>query len=193
MFEQFKNLQKFNFDDLYNTFLGMDKRQQILSVIVFAAVFLVGAWMPAHFLALKISDLQDNYNSYQKDAQKLKQTLNEYTNLQAALNQSSAAGVEDNLSGLIYNMAEEFGIPQKKVSLKTMGKLPQGDLFEQDGKDVDIKSVPFDQLMRLINGLENNSKVPVVIKKLSLKADKKNRQVINQASFTVMTIKAKKP
>ena len=192
MFEQFKNLQKINFDDWYNTFLGMDKRQQALSVFGFVVFFLLVLWVPSHFLTLKISALEENYQSYQKDAQKLKQTLGEYTSLQSALGQSSTAAAEDNLSALIYNMAEEFGIPQKKVGLKSMGKLPQGDLFEQDGKDIDIKSVPFDQLMRLVNGLESNTKLPVVIKKLNLKVDKKNRQVINQASFTVMTIKAKK-
>lgn len=191
MLEQFKNIQKINFDDLYNTFLGMEKRQQVLSVVGILAVFLIAIWLPAHFLALKISALENNYHSYQKDAQKLKEALNEYSGLQSALNQTAATGGEDNLSALLYNMAEEFGIPQKKVGLKSMNKLPQGDL-EQDGKEIDIRSVPFDQLMRLINGLESNAKVPVVIKKLVLKVDKKNRQVINQASFTVMTIKAKK-
>ena len=192
MFEQFKNLQKINFDDLYNTFLGLDKRQQTLAVLGFVLVFLIFLWLPAQFLSVKISNLQENYVSYQSDAQKLKQALNEYGSMQAALTQTSTVGAEDSLSGLIYNMSEEFGIPKKKVSLKSMSKLPQGDLFEQDGKDVEIKAVPFDQLMRLIHGLESNTKIPIVMKKLDMKVDKKNRQVINQATFTVMTIKAKK-
>lgn len=192
MLEQLKNLQKANFDDWYNAFLGLEKRQQVLGVFVFVCLCLFLLWLPWHFLSAKLYAIEEHYLDYRKEAQTLKQTLGDYANLQKVLNQSSSQTTgEDNLDALIYNMAEEFGIPKKKVSLKST-KMPPGELFEQDSKDVDIKSVPFDQLMRLLDGIENNQKFPVVIKKLNLKVDRKNRQIINSAVFSVTTIKAKK-
>lgn len=192
MFESFKNLQKINLDDLYNLFLGLEKKQQILAVVLVVLFFLGALRLPYRFLNQKISDLQEQYDVYRNNVKDLSDALSEYKVMQSLFSKSTQNSSEDSLSALIYNLAETYGIPKKKVSLKSVGKVMQGDLFEQDGKDVEIKSVPLDQLMRMLGGLETSSQMPTAIKKLDLKVDKKNKQVMSQATFTVMTLKARK-
>ncbi len=191
--ERLKNLQKFNFDDWYNVFLGLEKRQQTLAVAGFLLLFLVLLWLPSQFLSSRIAGIEGKYQDYLNEAKQLHQVLNEYAVLQSALNQSrTRMGGEDDLSGLVYGQAEQFGIPKKKVNIKSV-KLPPGELFEQEGKEIEIKSVPYDQLMRLLAGIQSHPDKPIVIKKLILKIDRKNRQLVSEAEFAISTIKARKP
>lgn len=192
LLDQIKGLRKFNFDDAYNTFLGLEKRQQVLVGVGAGIVLILLLSLPAMLFSSKLGEIEEDYLKYKKDADRLNQVLQEYSAIQKSLKQSraSSSSGSDSLSSLLYKEAEDLGIPKSRVSLKSL-KLPKGDLFDQEGKDVEIRKVPYDQLMKLLNNVKYNKDFPIVINKLVLKVDRKNRQIINQASFSVATIQAK--
>lgn len=190
LLDRLKNIRKINFDDLYYSFLGLEKKQQTYVVIGLIGVFLILLWLPTRFFSNMLLEKEQSYLKYKKDAERLNQMMTEYTTLQKALNET-ASGTGDNLSELIYGRAESMGIPKKKISLKTL-KLPAGELITQEGKDVEVNKVPFDQFMKFIHDIQMTKRFPIAINKLVIKIDRLNRQVVNQASFSVVTIKARK-
>ena len=65
-----------------------------------------------------------------------------------------------------------------------------GDLFQEEGKDIEIRNISVDVAMKLIANLRNNeSEIPINIRKLTMKADRRARTVLSQLQFTISTIK----
>lgn len=187
--EKIKSLRKFNFDDLYNSFLGLEKKQQAAAVGGGMLLLLVLLWLPTQAFSSLLSEKENDYLQYKKDAQKLHEMITRYSSIQKALTQASSSQ-GDNLSGLVYGEAESVGIAKKKVSLKTL-KLPSGNLFSQEGKSVEVKKIPYDQFMKFVYNIKNNKKYPIIIDKMVIKIDRLNRQVVNEATFSIATIKAR--
>jgi hypothetical protein len=185
---------KLNFDDLYNTFVGLERRQQIIFVSAASLIVILMLFIPAGCVSSKLNEKQTEYEDYTSMASEFYAVLTEYADLKRGfgdLEKSVSRLGNDSLSKVIYNLSEEMGIKKSSVSLKSIST-SSSDLFIEEGKQATIKNIKFDQMVKLIEQLENYSDLPLNIKKLTAKVDPKNKQIMRSLSFSVTTIKPKK-
>jgi hypothetical protein len=187
-------LQKINFDDLYNAFLGLDRRRQTAFGVAAALGALALLFLPMSCVSEQLGAKQADYDKYVARASEFFGILNEYGKLQKGLDrvqESFSKMGADSLSTVIYNMAEEIGIQKSKVELKSVN-LAENEAFQEVGKEVSMRDVQFDELMKFMDKLSSYDQLPLSIKKASIKADPNKRNVMHQVSFTVSTIKPNK-
>lgn len=189
--EKIKSLSKINFDDLYNDFLGLERNQQIMAVAGIALVALVILFIPISCVSSKISEKEDQYLKFSKMASEFYGIQQQYTDLKKSFDQikkaSSILGV-DPLKRVLYNITDEIGIDRSRIDDKTSSPI-KGELFTTVGKDVTIKNIRFDQVVDLLSQLVNFKDVPITIKTLKIKTDKKDRQVMREIKLSISTIR----
>jgi hypothetical protein len=185
---------KINFEDWYNTFLSLEKKQQTLVGVGIAVVILVVLSLPVGCVASKLNEKEEDYQKHLKMASEFYSVQQEYSKLKSSFDnvkkQSSKLG-GDPLKGVLYNVTDEIGVERRSVTPKTVSPV-KSELFTELGKDVTIKDIRFDQMVKLLDKIINNEKLPVKIKKLTAKADNKDKKMIKLLTFTMTTLKSKK-
>lgn len=191
LLEKINPVTKLSYDDIYNTFLGLERRQQMIAVSVLAVLLIVILFAPITCVTSKLNEKEEEYKEYGGMASELYAVLGEYSALRGdfrKIEESFGKLGGDSLSRVIYSLAEEIGIKKSNVSLKSVN-LSTSDLFEEVGKQATIKNALFDQTIRLLDQLVNYKELPLSIKKLAIKVDPQNKQVMKSVTFTVSTIK----
>lgn len=191
LLEKINSVTKLSYDDIYNTFLGLERRQQMIAASVVAVLLIVILFAPITCVTSKLNEKEEEYKEYVGMASELYAVLGEYSALRgdfSKIEESFGKLGGDSLSRVIYSLAEEIGIKKSNVSLKSVN-LSTSDLFEEVGKQATIKNALFDQTIRLLDQLVNYKELPLSIKKLAIKVDPQNKQVMKSVTFTVSTIK----
>jgi hypothetical protein len=184
------SFNKFNFDDLYNTYLSLEKKQQMLvSAVVVVVIFLV-LLLPVSCVSSKLSAKKQIYEKERDTAAEFYRVLDDYAQLVGQFgqkNQSETSMGGDPLKTVLYQVTDEMQIERQRVSPKTMSPV-EGDLFTEVGKDVTIRNIRIDQAIKLISQLVQNPDLPVSIKKASLQVDARNKANIKTLSFSMTTL-----
>lgn len=181
---------KLHLDDLYNTFLSLEKKQQTLASFGIIVILLVLMALPITCVSSKLSEKESEYDKYLDMASEFHGIQQQYSLMKSSLDdikvQMDKLGF-DPLKGILYNITDEIGVDRRTVTPK---KIPDvnDDLFTEQGKDVQIQNIRFDQMVKLIDKLVNNQQLPVKIKKMTAKADPKNKQMIKSLTFTMTTM-----
>jgi len=194
LMDKISSLKQINIDDLYNDFLGLEQKQQIFVGVGIALVLLLILSLPISCVSSKINEKEEGYLKYMKMASDFYGVQAEYSKLQTSfdrIKKSSSKLGSDPLKRVIYSIADEVGIQQQKVAPKTISPVTF-ELFTELGKEVTIKNIRFDQTINLLNLLVTYKDVPIKIKKLAIKVDPKNKQMMRTVSMTITTIKPNK-
>lgn len=188
-------LQKINFDDLYNTFLGLDKRRQVLIGAAAGLVLLFLLFLPASCVSQKLNERENEYVEYLDKASEFFGMIAEYEKLQknfSKVEKSFQNLGSDPLRTVVYKLGEDFGIEASKIQLETLKSTASSEIFQEVGKEVSMRNVQVDVVIKFIEKLENYEEVPLLIKKVNMKADKNDKRLLRQVSFTVSTIRPNK-
>lgn len=185
---------RLNFEDLYNAFLGLEQRQQMMWVIGMLFLLVVILVLPISCASKRLGRLEDDYSKSRKEVDNLIGKIRDYQSSKALLEKVKnmyKAGEGESLTTLIENLANEDGIGQNIEKLKPVN-LESTDLYEELGVDANISKVTLEQIVNFLYRLENNARLPLVIKKLTIKPNYQNRQMLNVNLLQVATIKLKK-
>lgn len=191
LLEKINSFTKLSYDDIYNTVLGLERRQQMIAASVLVVLLIVLLFAPITCVTSKLNEKEDEYKEYVGMASELYAVLGEYSALRGdfgKIEESFGKLGSDSLSRVIYSLAEEIGIKKSNVSLKSVS-LSSSDLFEEVGKQATIKNALFDQTIRLLDQLVHYKELPLSIKKLAIKVDPQNKQLMKSVTFTVSTVK----
>lgn len=186
--------EKLNFDDAYNTFLGLERKQQMAVSIGLVVVLLFLIYLPMSFVASLLGDKEEAYTAYLKKAQEIVALKTRYTERKGRFQkfeQSFSKLGSDSLRTVIYNLAEDNGIEKTSLEMKSVN-LSSNEQFSEVGSDVRIRQIELDQALNFIHKLETYDALPLTIKKVLLKADPNDRMMLKEVSFTVSTIKPNK-
>lgn len=189
-------LQKINLDDVYNVFMGLDKRQQILAAVGAVLVLLLPFFLMILFFSSKLDEQKQTYDSYVTQASELMGVLTDYSHLQKSFDHEeevlSKLG-SDSLGTVLYNQAEEIGIAKSKVTLKTVNMAADpNSKFQEVGKEVTLQNVNLDEVMNLLDHLSKNEDLHLTVKKLTMKPDLNKKYLMHQVAFTITTVKPSK-
>lgn len=188
--EKIPALQNLNVDDLYNAFLGMDRRGQILAATGVLLVLLTLVLVPLSLVSSKLDGQRDSYMKAIGRADEIYGVLAEYSRLQKAFRKVDEAEASGNqLQNLIFSLSSDSGIDIKKHRVAVKSQKPvSGDVYEEISKEVSLKSVPLDQGLRFLDKLSSSREIPVKIKKLDMTVEPRERNVLREIKFVVATI-----
>lgn len=191
--DQIGSLGKLNFDDLYNTYLSLEKKQQMLVLAVSLVVVFLVLLLPVSCVGSKLSAQKVAYEKEAETAAAFYRVLDDYAQLKGRFEQTQKSETSiggDPLKTVLYTATDDMQIERQRVSLKTVNPV-EGDLFTEVGKDVTIRNIRIDQAIKILSQLVQNSDLPVSIKKASLQVDTRNKANIKTLSFSMTTLQMK--
>ena len=194
--DRFLEWKKFSFDDLYNAFLGMERRSQIYITVGLTLFLLILLLWPVSCVSSRLSAKQTEYEDYIKKATEVYGVLSEYSQIQKRfdqLDQGLNKQGKDVLQTLVYDLAEASGIDIKihRIEVKT-AKLTSNEFYEEIGKEVQMRRVPLDQLLSFLNKLLEYDYLPLATQKLDMKVEPRQRDVLRDVEFVISTIRVNK-
>lgn len=188
-------LSKFNLgdrlqlDDLYNTFLGLEKKHQILAAVGGVVVILLVLALPVKLVSSKLGEKEADYQDYADMAGEFYALKNEYDLQKSRIeNVTKQVKGRDPLKQVLISMADAVGVDRRKIDFSENSPV-KGDIFTELSKDVTIQNIRMDNAIKLISRLDQNEEVPIKITKLNLKANSRNKMIIRTMSFTLVTYK----
>ncbi|MBX7147836.1 type II secretion system protein M [bacterium] len=183
-------LERFKTDDLYNSFLNLEEREQIFVIIGIAFLCLILLVLPVTCASSKISKLETKYNKDKKNQVGLMEKMNEYQHVKEELavlkDEISKSKRGGSLVTIVESMANEAGL---KDNMQKLTPLPidTGDYFDEEGVEGVLSKVSLDQLVSFLYALESNSKSAVLVKKMEISTDYRKRDEI-MARFQITSI-----
>lgn len=182
---------RFNFEDLYNAFLGLEQRQQVFWVMGAAVFVILLLVVPVTCASSKLGGLEREYGRVNKDQQEVLNKIAVYQSSKEELVelQKSFGANTGSLTTFIESAAKEAGIDQSISYLKPV-RLQGTDYFDEEGVDGELKKVSLPQVVAFLYRLENHPEIPLRFKKLNLRAGYGRRDELTLA-FTVSTLKMK--
>ncbi len=183
---------RFNFEDLYNAFLGLEQREQTILVIVSVVVFILLLVLPISCTSSKLGALRQEYSKTRKGTESLASKLRDYQSskmtLEALKKKLNSSG-GDSLTTILESLANDEGIGQNIDKLHPVN-LETTDFYDELGVDAILSKVSLDQIVSYLYKIENDSRLPMRIKKLQMKPSYQNRQLLS-VTFEVSTLKLK--
>ncbi|EKD41364.1 MAG: hypothetical protein ACD_73C00747G0002 [uncultured bacterium] len=185
-------ISKLNLEDLYNSFLGLEEKQQLMTIGGIVVIFIIIILMPISCAYSKLSKLESDYEKGSKNRESFSQKISEHQNLQAQLDlikKGMAGSKSGSLNSIIESLANEAEIGSNIDRLKPMS-LGSTDYYEEDGVDAVISNVNLDQISKFLLKIEQNKSVPLHIKKLDIKTRYNKRDQLT-ATMQIGTFKLK--
>lgn len=162
---------RINFEDLYNAFLNLDQRRQILAVALGIVLILMIVFLPITCATSKLSGLESDFEKGKKISDSLMGKIVAYQSAKGELDQlkqkfAGAAG--GSLTTAVETLANEAGIGDKIERLKP-SQVGSSDFFDEEGVDAVVSKVTLEQTNDFLSKVENYAQLPMRIKKLQIK------------------------
>lgn len=190
LFEKLSALRQTSLDDLRNDFLGLEQKQQAAILVAIALILILLLSFPFGCVSSRIGEKEDEYLRHVKMASEFYGVYREYADLKNSfveVKKTLSDLGSDPLKKLIYDLTDELGIEQRKVAPKTINPVTT-EIFTEMGKEISISNLRLDQAVGLLNRLVHHEKVPVTVKKLSMKMDNTDKQLVKTLSFTMTMV-----
>ena len=182
--------ERFNVQTLYNTFLGLQPREQIIAIIVVGFVLLLVVVMPISLASGKISKLEKTLQTSKEQINDVVREIADYNREKSQLTSVETllkAGFDTSISTTIENFASQSGIKENVDSLKERPITPS-DIFDEASVDVRMSKISLDQLVEFLYKIESERTRILRIKQLQIKPRFDNRKLLD-VSFQVATYK----
>lgn len=183
--------ERLNIEELYNTFLGMAPREQILSVVGIGVVLLLLIVIPIACASSKLGKMQKQIDTNEKNVGKVMTRIAEYKTAQNRIKQVETKvrpKSEVQLQTRLESLATQSGISDKIDSLKERPVTP-GEDFEELAVDVRMSRLSLGQVIEFLFGVESQQDLNLKINQLQLRPRYDNRQLFD-VNFSVSTMVA---
>jgi general secretion pathway protein M len=183
-------LERFNVETLYNTFLGLQPREQIMAMVVTGIVLILVIIMPISLANSRISKLEKDISTSREQINDVAREIGDYNSEKSRLNAVESqlrSGFDTSISTTIESLASQSGIKENVESLKEKPLAPS-DIFDEASVDVKIARITLEQLVDFLYKVEGEKGRVLRVKQLQTKPRYDNRKLLD-ASFQVSTFK----
>lgn len=185
-------LGRFNFEDLYNAFLAMEQRQQVLLGIGALGVLVISLVLPISCAGSKLRGMEKDYDKERQARLSLMERVHRYQDLKSRLKMAQEklgkAGT-GSLTTVIESLANEVEIGQNIERLKPI-TLSSTDYFEEEGVDGVISKINLDQATHFLQRVDQYVTQPLTLKKMQIKPRYGKRDELT-LTFQVSAMKLK--
>ncbi len=182
--------ERFNFETLYNTFLGLQPREQLISLVVAGVLLILIVIVPISLASGRLSKMESSISSGREQINDVVREIGEYNKARSQLNAIESqlkSGLDTSISTTLENLASQAGMKENVDSLKEKPLVPS-DIFDEASVDVRISRVTLPQLVDFLYKVEGEKTRVLRIKQLQLKPRYDNKKLLD-ASFQVSTFK----
>ncbi len=194
LFDKINLPSRLNFDDLYNIFVGMERRQQMGLMAIAVMVVLGLLFMPVSCVSGKLSELESDYKKAQKLAGEFYKAEAKAKVQESHLSGTAGGSLDsdDPLKQIVYEISDQLQIERQKVNLKTITPVQNGALIELS-KDVTLSGMTWEQTVRLLQSLAQDPRgVSINVKKISIQSDPKNKSIMKTVSLMLSVLRPNK-
>lgn len=190
LFSKYSLFKRFNLEDMYNAFLGMEQRQQVIFVagLIFALIAIIV--LPISCAGSKLAELNQQYDKGDMLREDLMKNISLYQSLQRDLKGVKNKFTSKNagsLTTIIESMANQAGIGSQIDRLKPIN-LGTTEYYDEEGVDASLSKVNIVQLVEFMNLIESYKEMPLKVSKFQVKPRFRNRDELS-VTFQVSTIR----
>ena len=185
------NLQHFrrlNFEALYNTFLGLQPREQMVALIGTGVAVLIILGLPLSLASSKLGSLETQITQGRDKERQIVRELERYQQLQQQLKGAESQiskGFDSTITTTMETLADKSGIKDRIENIKERGSTPS-ELFDEVSVDVRITRVTVPQLIDYLYNIEHHPQLFLKVKQIQIKRRFDNKQLFD-VSFQAST------
>lgn len=182
------SIEKLKVENLYAVYLGMNPREQTISLVAAAITLLLVLILPVMVASTRISRLETDVSQGRDGLRQIMRAIEGYDKKSMELKQlqkSIGGGFDSSISTTLESIAENIGIKDQIDSLKEKSAAPS-DVFDESSVDVRLKRVSLKQLIDYLHAIESNQNSLLRLKNLSVKSRFDNKRDMD-ATFSVST------
>lgn len=188
-------LGSFNFSSLkmgnvYNTYLGMNSREQTIALVVAGVIAALVIIVPITLASGKISRLERDIDRGQNKVREIVREIDKYQELHSELlaaEKKLAGGFDSSIATTMESLATKAGIGGQIDSLKEK-PTAASDILDEVTVDVRMKKVRLKDLITYLHSIEQNPTKLLRLKTLDIKPRYDNKTELN-TSFSVSTFR----
>lgn len=181
MKSRFAIFERFSFEGLYNIFLGLPPRNQLVVLIVVGVIFLLVVILPVSLASGKLSQMEKRISEGREEAQEIVRELDSFNQVRSRLGGIESVlrgGADVSLSTAIESLAAQVGIKDSISSIKERAVVPSA-LFDELGADVTVGKITLDQMVDFLTKVEQNSSRVMRVRQLQIKPRYDNRSLLD--------------
>jgi len=184
------NLPSLKIGNLYNTYLGMNSREQTIALVVAGVIAALVIIVPISLASNKISRLERDIGRGQKQVREIVREIDKYQDLRAELlgaEKKLAGGFDSSIATTMESLATKAGIGGHIDSLKEK-PTAASDILDEVTVDVRLKKVGLKDLITYLHSIEQNPTKLLRLRTLDIKPRYDNKNELN-TSFSVSTFR----
>ncbi len=195
LLEKINILNRINIDDLTNSFLGMDRRMQVLTTVGAVLGVLLLIFLPMIFISSLLSGKETEYVQHMETVADFYDAASEYSALNARIGslQEGSALANKKLSDVIYDLADKSGIVASRIKLNQATQiLRTGETFTEIGQDGKVLATTLESIVNFLEQIDKTPGGMLKVRKLEMKVDPRNKQALREVAFTISMMKLNK-
>lgn len=182
--------ERLNPEALFNTFLGMQPREQIIAMVATGIILIIVIVMPISLAGGKISKMENEITTGRDKINDVMREIADYNREKvklSAIESQMKSGFDTSISTTLENIASQTGVKENVDSLKERPLIPS-EIYDESSVDVRVSKLTLDQLVDFLYKIESERARVLRIKQLHAKPRYDNKKLMD-ASFTVSTFK----
>lgn len=181
--------ERLKLDELYDTFLGLGQREQILAAAGVGLVALLLIILPISCASSKLGKMQKQITDHEKNVSKVLEKIAEYNQVRGRLDRvekSIRPKSQVQLTTRLESLATQSGIGGNIDSLKEKPGTP-GEDFEEVVVDVRMSRLSLSQIIEFLYGVESQKDLALTINRMQIRPRYDNRTKFD-VNFEVSTL-----
>ncbi len=181
--------ERFNFETLYNTFLGLQSREQLISVVVAGILLILIVIVPISLASGKLSQMEKAISSGREQINDVVREIGEYNKARSQLNaiESQLKGdVDVSISTTLEKLAEQINL-KDNLGFGKGESTTSSDIFDEKSAEVKLSRVTLSQLVEFLYKIESEKTRILRIKKLTVAPRFDNRKLLDATALQVST------
>jgi len=181
--------ERLNLEELYQAFLGLGPREQIIAGVGVGLVLLFFIVFPITCASSKLGKMEKQISDHEKNVHKVTTKISEFKTAQKRMSEvenSIRPKGDVQLTTRLETLANQSGIGAKIDSLKPKQGTP-GEEFEEIVVSVRMSKLSLSQAIEFFYGIESQKDLKLKIDRMQLKPRYDNRQQFD-VNFEVSTL-----
>ena len=174
-------LSRFNFEGVYNTFLGLQPRQQMFALGGVAFVLLLVIGFPLSLASGKLGGLEDEIQNGRETEREIMRALERYQSTQEkwkGVQDQMSKGFDPNITTTMATIAEKMGIKNRIDNIQDRGSTPS-ELYDEVSVEVRLSQLALSQVVEYLYNVEHNPTSLMKIKEVRIKRRYDNKQLLD--------------
>lgn len=174
-------LKRLNIESLYNTFLGLNPREQIFVLIGAGVLIFIVFGLPLGLASSKLSSLEQEIVEGREKQREIARHLGQYQEFYGRLKgieSKIAKGFDSTITTTMATVAEKSGIKDRIQSIRDKGAT-SSELFDKISVEVKLTKITVSQLMDYLYNIEQHPELFLRLDQIRIKRRFDNRQLLD--------------